>query len=273
MSDSTTVGFNTPWWGKLSAGLIGWLLGGPLVGLLGVGLGHNLDREIAGLARAWLHPGSRSERHRRKLVLLTTELSLAGALARAGKLAPSARADAFGALCRQLGLPHGLQDTARALFDDGLRADFPLTAVVNDFRRTFHRRVDVRYLLLEYLLSFIQQSGQPNPAQRALLIDIAQRLNISEARLSAFAQGRHARQSRQPGPGYSMEIAEALAMLEVPAWASQQEIKQAYRRQMSRHHPDKLNHQNLPPERLAEAAARTDRIRKAYETLRGLGGG
>jgi DnaJ like chaperone protein len=45
------------------------------------------------------------------------------------------------------------------------------------------------------------------------------------------------------------------------------EIKQAYRRMMSQHHPDKLLAKGLPEEMVKLATEKAQQIRKAYEIV------
>ncbi len=268
-STSTSTGIRyRSWWGKASAGLLGTLIGGPAAGLIAAGMGHVLDREIDGLARTWLRSDALRISPRQRDALRAAELSLAGALARAGELSAVALAEARDDCIRRLELPQPVWAEARALFDDGLRADFPLTAVVNQFRRIFHRRFDVHYLLLWSLLDAAEQRGEPTPAQRQLLEDIARRIGLSPARLHAFAEGRRAFGSGHLAPRASMSVEEARATLKVTPFATAAEIKQAYRREIGRHHPDRLGYLGLSSEQLAEASAQSARIRKAYEILR-----
>jgi DnaJ like chaperone protein len=56
--------------------------------------------------------------------------------------------------------------------------------------------------------------------------------------------------------------------LEVDASISNEELTRAYRRMMSRHHPDKLKANGLPDSMLEHAKQRTQAIREAYELLR-----
>jgi DnaJ like chaperone protein len=49
---------------------------------------------------------------------------------------------------------------------------------------------------------------------------------------------------------------------------SDEEVVKAYRRQMSRHHPDKLKANGLPPSMLERAKERTQQIQAAYEVIR-----
>ena len=57
-------------------------------------------------------------------------------------------------------------------------------------------------------------------------------------------------------------------MLGIPASASDEEIKKAYRRQMNQHHPDKLVAKGLPEEMLKIATEKTQEIKAAYELIK-----
>jgi len=50
--------------------------------------------------------------------------------------------------------------------------------------------------------------------------------------------------------------------------ASDAEVKRAYRKLMSEHHPDKLISKGLPDSMVELAKERTQEIQKAYETVR-----
>jgi DnaJ like chaperone protein len=65
-----------------------------------------------------------------------------------------------------------------------------------------------------------------------------------------------------------MRLEEAYEILEVDAGASDAEIVKAYRRQLSRHHPDKLKANGLPESMLEHAKERTQQIIEAHERIR-----
>ena len=67
---------------------------------------------------------------------------------------------------------------------------------------------------------------------------------------------------RQPG------IREAYAVLGVDASATDKDIKRAYKRLMSQHHPDKLVAKGLPEEMMKMATEKTQEIRAAYEQVK-----
>jgi DnaJ like chaperone protein len=50
--------------------------------------------------------------------------------------------------------------------------------------------------------------------------------------------------------------------------SSDAEVKRAYRRLLSQHHPDKLVSKGLPEEMMKIAAQKTHEIRQAYEQIK-----
>ena len=64
-------------------------------------------------------------------------------------------------------------------------------------------------------------------------------------------------------------LQDAYAVLNISAEASDDEVKKAYRRLLSQHHPDKLVAKGLPEEMIKLATERTHQIRSAYEQIRG----
>ena len=64
------------------------------------------------------------------------------------------------------------------------------------------------------------------------------------------------------------ELDEAYRVLETTAGASDEQVAKAYRRQLQRHHPDKLKAHGLPESMLAHAKQRTQQIIEAWEIVR-----
>ena len=60
----------------------------------------------------------------------------------------------------------------------------------------------------------------------------------------------------------------AYKVLEVGPRASNDEVVKAYRRQLSRHHPDKLKANGLPESMIEHAKERTQQIIEAYELIK-----
>jgi DnaJ like chaperone protein len=65
-----------------------------------------------------------------------------------------------------------------------------------------------------------------------------------------------------------MQIGAAYQILEVDPKATDEEVAKAYRRQLSKHHPDKLKANGLPDSMLEHAKQRTQQIIEAYELIK-----
>ncbi len=90
-----------------------------------------------------------------------------------------------------------------------------------------------------------------------------------EAALRVREQRRWGPSGRQPS---EKPLAASYAELEVGSHVSDQEVIKAYRRQMSRHHPDKLVANGLPESMAQVAKEKTQRIQEAYEAIRAARG-
>jgi len=118
-----------------------------------------------------------------------------------------------------------------------------------------------------------------SPPARAILTRAAERLGISAlefAYLEASLRARQRSYGASPGAGRNApgagSLADYYAELEVDATISDQEVTKAYRRQMSRHHPDKLVANGLPESMAQMAKEKTQRIQEAYESIRAARG-
>ncbi len=65
-----------------------------------------------------------------------------------------------------------------------------------------------------------------------------------------------------------MTLDEAYSVLNVRRNCSDAEVKKAYRRLMSQHHPDKLVAKGLPEEMMKLATEKTQEIKAAYERVK-----
>ena len=65
-----------------------------------------------------------------------------------------------------------------------------------------------------------------------------------------------------------MSLEDAYAVLEISRDSNDREIKKAYRRMMSRPHPDKLVARGLPEEMMKLATKKTQEIQTAYELIK-----
>ena len=79
---------------------------------------------------------------------------------------------------------------------------------------------------------------------------------------------RSYQQNQKPRSESQHPLASCYALLDLKPNASKEEVKRAYRRQMSLHHPDKLMAQGLSDAQIKAANNTTQAIRKAYDQIR-----
>jgi DnaJ like chaperone protein len=121
-------------------------------------------------------------------------------------------------------------------------------------------------MFLEIQVQAALADGRVDPAENRILVHAAEVLGFGSDqidRLIDFIRGT------QRSPGMQQQsLEDAYQVLGVESSASDAEVKTAYRRLMSRHHPDKLVAKGLPEEMMKLATEKTKEIQSAWEQIR-----
>ena len=257
-----------PWWGKLIGGAFGFMLGGPLGALLGAALGHNFDRGLKGLE---FSPG---DQERVQTAFFTATFSVMGYVAKADGRVSRQEIQLATAIMDQMHLDADRRRAAIKLFDEGKRPEFPLDDVIDQFRHECHRRATLMQMFVEIQLQAAYADGAMQAEERGLLLHICDRLGFSRhvfEHLDAIIRAGLGAAGARGGAEYrtpQQQLQSAYEVLDVSEDASDAEVKRAYRRLMSQHHPDKLVSKGLPEEMIELAKQKTQEIRKAYEEVK-----
>lgn len=237
--------------GMLVASIPGALLGGLL--------GQMLDRRLD--LRSWAD----LRRHMRAAPGPREQLLLFGLL---GRLAKSAGVVTAGHIqqarneMRRLQLDDAAQQRVIAAFTDGKSAQ-------QNLRRPL-RRLRAHPGLAEDLLRACWRmawaGGQVVPAQYQLILACGEHLGLQ--RDAVLALGAAYARSNTLLPVNAAAEQEALRVLGLSLEASPAQIKLAYRRLLSRHHPDKVAGTGATPAQVRAATDKTCELHRAFELLR-----
>jgi len=260
------------WWGKALGGAFGFLLGGPLGALLGAALGHKLDQKTDGGPglRVGFDPGAQQ---RVQAVFFMATFSVMGHVAKADGRVSEDEIEMARTVMARLSLKPQLRQAAMRLFDQGKQADFPLDDVLMQFKRECRQRRTLLQLFMEFLVMAAYADGTMHAAERRILLHINSQLGFSAAEFdnleTMVRAGRRFQEGSRPrAQRPQTSLADAYAMLNVSPQVGDEEVKKAYRRLLSQHHPDKLVAKGLPEEMMKLASERTHQIRSAYERIR-----
>lgn len=254
------------WQGKAIGALIGLLIGGPVGALVGLFLGHLLDMQTkggAGAARQQPPPTIGVQE-----AFFRTTFQVMGHLAKADGRVTEQEIHAARAIMSELRLGEREIQAAIDHFTEGKDPAYPLDQRLAELRHLCGKRTDVCRMFVHIQLQAALWGGSLDTTGRKMLARICAALDISgyevvqmEALLRMQGVGR---QARAPVD----RVAEAHEVLGVARSAPDNEVTRAYRRLMSRNHPDKLVAKGLPESMMKLAEEKTRQIRAAYELIR-----
>lgn len=258
------------WWGKALGGAFGFMMGGPLGALIGIAFGHNFDKGLGSvMSDARFKPG---QQERVQAAFFTATFSVMGHIAKADGKVTRDEIKMAEAVMSHMGLAGDVRESAKKLFNEGKSADFPLDDVLDQFKQEIHRRSTLVQMFLEIQLQAAYADGKLDPTEEKVLRHICQRLGVPISqlhRLEEMLKAGFGQAGYQAGATtHRTSLADAYAIMGVEKSVSDAELKKAYRRLMSQHHPDKLVAKGLPEEMIRDATEKTQQIKDAYEQIK-----
>jgi DnaJ like chaperone protein len=260
------------WKGKFFGALIGFLTTrSPWGAVIGMIIGHLFDQGLGFAA-----PGRAAGSPPISEVFFRTTFELMGHVAKSDGRVSVAEIDAARRVMRELNL--GQIEIALAIdcFRAGKAATYNFELAIERLREACGLRHDLLRAFVELQLRAALAGDGIAPPARVILTRMADRLGMSRLEFARMEAALRARQQWSGGfagaAPATKPMAEYYAELEVDASVTDPELIKAYRRQMSRHHPDKLVANGLPESMAQMAKEKTQRIQEAYEEIRAARG-
>ena len=270
--------------GKVVGAIVGLMLfRSPWGAIIGLILGHFYDQSVSAVRRPGgagvLEIGER---------FFTATFEVMGHVAKSDGRVSEEEIAAARKVMAELRL-NGIQiHAAIAHFTRGKSPEFDLDATMRQFAEACANRPDLMRIFLEVQVrASLEGVDMQGPARLAIqkvaeLLDVSRielahmeavlRIRREQFKAGAGRNGGFGGTGGQAPPRSGAQLNAAYQVLEVDPKATDEEVAKAYRRQLSKHHPDKLKANGLPDSMLEHAKQRTQQIIEAYELIKSARG-
>jgi DnaJ like chaperone protein len=258
------------WIGKVIGGVLGLFAGGPIGAALGALLGHQYDAGAEQSQRQASGPGADPRIVGEQFFRSTFRVM--GHVAKSDGRVSEREIEAARGVMAELRLQPAQVRAAIEYFTAGKTTGFDLNAELATLSRACEGRPDLLRIFLEIQVrAALAGNNLDGPARRQVgrvagklgisMIEFAQIEAVLRIRRGTF---RHAAPAQSP----ASQLEQAYKVLEISPQASNDDCTKAYRRQLSRHHPDKLKANGLPESMIEHAKERTQQIIEAWELIK-----
>ena len=270
--------------GKLIGLIVGLLLfRNPWGAIIGLILGHFYDQSVSGLRRSGGGAGVLEIGER----FFTATFEVMGHVAKADGRVSEEEIAAARKVMAELRLNGAQIHAAIHHFSRGKSSEFDLESTMQQFVDTCADRPDLMRVFLEVQVRACLEGVDMQGPGGIAVQKVADLLDVSRIELAHIVQVlRLRREQFKAGPGAgprngggngapprsAAQLNAAYQILEVDPKAANEEVAKAYRRQLSKHHPDKLKANGLPESMLEHAKQRTQQIIEAYEAIKSARG-
>jgi len=208
-------------------------------------------------------------------IFFKATFTVMGRIAKADGQVTENEIDFARAIMGQMRLNEEKRLEAIQFFTEGKDAGLDLDPVLQPLTTLFKYQPNLRLIFLEIQLQAALADGEMSDPERKVITDVCIKLGLPADQIEALLarmQAERAFHRGQGGAPTAAQISQAYGVLGVSDSASDGEVKRAWRKLMSQHHPDKLVSKGLPQEMMQIAKEKTQEIQAAYDLIRQVRG-
>lgn len=249
-------------WGKIVGGTAGFAIGGPIAALLGVMAGHAVDQVLDTRVSSETLPAVSRDPNApvgdhpglRQIAFTVGVIALGAKMARVDGEVTHREVEAFRSFFQ---VPEAEQGNVERFFDLAKRDSAGFETYARQVAALFPDAPEILESVLEGLFEIAKADGKVGAAEAEYLARVAGIFGLSSAR---FDRARAAALGQ-------MEC-EPCIVLGIDPLATDEQIREAWLRQVKAHHPDRLIAEGLPEEAIRVANRKLALINDAYDRLR-----
>ena len=254
---------------KIIGAIIGYMMGGFWGLVTGVVIGHYVGKFMPKLILLGLKRTIIKHQEKVQKTFFESTFMVMGYLAKIDGHVSEQEIQMARQVMRHMNLDEEATKEAMRLFGEGKSAEFDLDATMLKLRSIAIAHRNLAQMFIEIQLTAAYADGSLAQVERDVLLKVCVSLGFSEGDLDRIeARMRAERHGHQPGRTAGVSMEDAYGILELDESATDAEVKKAYRKLTSQHHPDKLQAKGLPKEMMKMAEEKTHEIRSAYERIR-----
>lgn len=243
-------------WGKIVGGTTGFALGGPIAALLGVLAGHALDQFVTQSGETAVAAPSDPREHPglRQIAFTIGVIALGAKIAKVDGDVTRDEVEAFRSFFH---VPPGEEANVQRFFDLAKRDASGFEPYARQVAALFPDAPEILENVLEGLFDIAKADGKVGAAEAEYLAKVAGIFGLSSER---FERARAA--------ALGGAECEPCIVLGIDPLATDEQIREAWLRQVRANHPDRLIAQGLPEEAIRVANRKLALINDAYDRLR-----
>jgi DnaJ like chaperone protein len=246
-------------WGKIVGGTAGLALGGPIAALLGVMAGHAVDQLVLeGRPSSETSPATprdpKDHPGLREIAFTIGVIALGAKMARVDGDVSRAELEAFRSFFQ---VPPSEERNVERFFNLAKRDAAGFEPYARQVAALFPDSPEVLENVLEGLFDIAKADGPISPEEAQYLAEVARVFGLDSNR---FERARAA--------ALGVMECEPCVILGIDPLATDEQIREAWLRQVRANHPDRLIAQGLPEEAIQVANRKLALINDAYDRLR-----